>query len=132
MSAAVIRELLVERDLLMDVYRPTDESLEAPLPAVLLVHGGSYQIGGLRLPPYREAGAVHSSMEDWARLLSRLGYVCFVLDYRLIQREKRVQPADAGESPKISVGGMNGGAVPAGDGCDMGVGRQVPSRSCRL
>jgi hypothetical protein len=75
---------VVDRDLLIDVYTPTDESLTGPFPAVILVHGGSYQIGGLRAPPHKEAGAVHSRTEDWARLLTPLGYVCFVIDYRLV------------------------------------------------
>jgi len=36
----------VDRDLLMDVYKPVGQDLEGPFPAVILVHGGSYQIGG--------------------------------------------------------------------------------------
>ncbi len=75
---------VIDRDLLMDVYKPTDKSFKGARPAVILVHGGSYQIGGLRKPPYKEAGAVHSRMEDYARLLTPLGYVCFVIDYRLV------------------------------------------------
>jgi len=31
-----------DRDLSMDVYTPTDESLTGPFPAVILVHGGGY------------------------------------------------------------------------------------------
>ena len=36
-----------------------------------------------RQPLYREGGAVHSRMEDYARLLAPEGYVCFVVDYYL-------------------------------------------------
>lgn len=74
---------VVERDLLMDVYTPTDLSGKGQLPAVVLVHGGAFHRGGLRLPPFKEHGAVHSAMQDWARLLTPLGYVCFVIEYRL-------------------------------------------------
>lgn len=73
-----------ERDLLMDVYLPTDPSLNTKnKPAVVLVHGGAFHRGGLRQPNYREDGAVHSVMQDWARLLAPLGYACFVIEYRL-------------------------------------------------
>jgi acetyl esterase/lipase len=74
-----------ERDLLMDVYLPSDPSLNVEnKPAVVLVHGGAFHRGGLRQPNYREDGAVHSVMQDWARLLAPLGYACFVIEYRLI------------------------------------------------
>lgn len=75
---------VVRRDLLMDVYRPEGLNADRNLPAVVLVHGGAFHRGGLRQPPYKEAGAVHSRMEDYARLLAPLGYVCFVIEYRLI------------------------------------------------
>ena len=74
-----------ERDLLMDVYLPADPSLNTKnKPAVILVHGGAFHRGGLRQPNFKEAGAVHSVMQDWARLLAPLGYACFVIEYRLI------------------------------------------------
>lgn len=77
--------IVKERDLLMDVYLPTDPSLNTKnKPAVILVHGGAFHRGGLRQPNFREAGAVHSVMQDWARLLTPLGYACFVIEYRLI------------------------------------------------
>lgn len=72
-----------ERDLRLDVYTPSESHDDAQLPAVVLVHGGAFHRGGRRQPPYREAGAVHSRMEDYARLLTPLGYVCFVIEYRL-------------------------------------------------
>lgn len=82
-QAQVVRDgSVVERDLLLDVYRPAEPGPSA-LPAVVLVHGGAHHRGGRRQPPFREAGAVHSPMEDYARLLAPLGYVCFVIEYRL-------------------------------------------------
>jgi acetyl esterase/lipase len=72
------------RNLLIDVYQPVNKSIASPHPAVILVHGGAFHRGGLRHPPYKEMGAVHSRMEDYARMLAPLGYVCFVVDYRLI------------------------------------------------
>lgn len=72
-----------QRDLMVDVYMPSDKKYSSPRPAVILVHGGAYHRGGRRQPPYKEAGAVHSRMEDYARMLAPLGYVCFVVEYRL-------------------------------------------------
>ncbi len=74
---------VVQRDLKMDVYSPSDKGDGTAKPAVILVHGGAYHRGGRRQPPYKEAGAVHSRMEDYARLLAPLGYVSFVVEYRL-------------------------------------------------
>jgi acetyl esterase/lipase len=73
----------IERDLLLDVYTPVNEESETARPAIILVHGGGFQRGGLRQPPYREQGAVHGRMEDYARLLAPQGYVVFVIEYRL-------------------------------------------------
>ncbi len=73
----------LERALMLDVYTPNEVTDDLNRPAVILVHGGAYYRGGRRAPPYREAGAVHSRMEDYARLLTPLGYVCFVIEYRL-------------------------------------------------
>lgn len=81
-----------ERDLLMDVYSPSADNVDAtretsatpgPFPAVIYVHGGAHHRGGRRLDPFRLEAAVHSRPEDYARLLAPLGYVVFVIEYRL-------------------------------------------------
>jgi len=71
------------RDLLMDVYQPSGKENLQNKPAVILVHGGAFHRGGLRQSPYKEAGAVHSRVEDYARLLAPLGYTVFTIEYRL-------------------------------------------------
>jgi len=73
----------IQRDLMLDVYTPSEAGDGKARPAVILVHGGAHLRGGRRLPPYKEDGAVHSRMEDYARLLTPLGYVSFVIEYRL-------------------------------------------------
>jgi acetyl esterase/lipase len=70
------------RDLMMDVYSPTEVG-EKPWPAVVYVHGGAFHRGGRRKPPYKLGAAIHSSPEDWARLLVANGYKVFVIEYRL-------------------------------------------------
>ena len=72
----------VMRDLMMDVYTPTAAG-DGPWPAVVYVHGGAWHRGGRRNPPYKLGGAVHSTPEDWARLLAASGYKVFVIEYRL-------------------------------------------------
>lgn len=73
----------IMRDLLLDVYTPSAPENNKARPAVILIHGGGFQRGGLRQDPYKEEGAVHSRMEDYARLLAPLGYNVFVIEYRL-------------------------------------------------
>ena len=75
---------VIMRELKMDVYEPVDGSKLTPRPAVVLVHGGAWHRGGRRFPPYEQFGGVHSMMEDYARMLAPLGYVCFVIEYRLV------------------------------------------------
>ncbi len=70
------------RDLKMDVYTPTTAGT-GPWPAVVYIHGGAFHRGGRRNPVYKLGGAVHSSPEDWARLLAANGFKTFVLEYRL-------------------------------------------------
>jgi len=75
---------IVMRDLKMDVYEPVDENSNGLRPAVVLVHGGAWHRGGRRYPPYEHLGGIHSMMEGYARLLAPLGYVCFIIEYRLV------------------------------------------------
>ena len=88
-----------QRELMLDVYTPSDDTGDTRRPAVVLSHGGAHLRGGRRLPPFREAGAVHSRMEDYARLLAPLGYVCFVIEYRL-SPESPI-PANGLDTPKL-------------------------------
>jgi len=82
----------VERDLRMDVYYPDEANADfssdayranASRAAVIYFHGGAHHRGGRRQEPFRLEAAVHSRPEDYARLLAPLGYVVFVVEYRL-------------------------------------------------
>ena len=75
---------IVMHELKMDVYVPVDKNNEELRPAVVLVHGGAWHRGGRRYPPYEHLGGIHSMMEGYARLLAPLGYVCFIIEYRLV------------------------------------------------
>ena len=74
----------VIRELKMDIYEPAGDAKAGARPAVVLVHGGAWHRGGRRFTPYEQWGGVHSMMEGYAKLLAPMGYVCFVIEYRLV------------------------------------------------
>ena len=80
-----------DRNLLMDVYSPSDES-EGPRPAVILCFGGSFHRGGPDFV-FHEGGAQDTSMSTYCHTLAQLGYVCFAIEYRLAPEE----PTRSGE-----------------------------------
>ncbi len=95
-----------ERELRMDVYSPSASNADysssasasdGPHPAVIYVHGGAHHRGGRRVEPFRLEAAVHSRPEDYARLLAPLGYVVFVIEYRLATEnpEPELSPGEA-------------------------------------
>ena len=63
----------VLRPLLMDVYRP-DGTASTSRPAVVLVHGGGFERGSRK----------NDQLVALAQGLSNHGYVCFVINYRLM------------------------------------------------
>ncbi|CTQ56415.1 putative dienelactone hydrolase [Roseibium album] len=98
---------IVTRDLQLDVYSPSSENADytgslklndGPFPAVIYVHGGAHHRGGRRVEPFRLEAAVHSRPEDYARLLAPLGYVVFVVEYRLATEspEPDLEPGEEG------------------------------------
>ena len=102
-----------ERDLRMDVYSPSKENADytgkadrtdGPYPAVVYVHGGAHHRGGRRIEPFRLEAAVHSRPEDYARLLAPLGYVVFVVEYRLATEnpEPNLKPGEANLREDVS------------------------------
>lgn len=58
------------RELRADVFRPPGQ--DGPAPAVLLLHGGGWQIGD------------RSQLRGYGVLLGRAGYVCVASEYRLL------------------------------------------------
>jgi acetyl esterase/lipase len=58
-------------DLLLDVWRATDDGTRAPVPALLLVHGGAFVHGN------------RSEMPEWDRWFNDLGYTVFDIEYRV-------------------------------------------------
>lgn len=80
------RDGLSMRDLLFDVYRPVAGGRPlADRPAILLAFGGAFHRGSKGDERFSEDGAQDSSMAEYCRRLAREGYVCFSIDYRLVQ-----------------------------------------------
>ncbi len=71
----------VERDLWMDVFTPTQVSIE-PTPAIVMTHGGSFLQGNPR-DSYDVNGAQTTSMNGYCELFANQGYTCFAISYRL-------------------------------------------------
>lgn len=63
-----------DEDLILDVYQPAASA--APLPAVILIHGGAGSFGD------------RTDMVDNAQGLAAAGYVAFNIEYRLLQDGK--------------------------------------------
>lgn len=65
-----------KHQLKLDVYRPKSDALlkAAPLPAVVMIHGGGWREGS------------KADMGSFSIGLAQKDYVCFSVDYRLIDR----------------------------------------------
>lgn len=62
-----------DHELLLDAFVPTKDGT---YPAVLVVHGGGWRMGDRK------------QLRGYARSLTRLGCVCFAIDYRLAPKHK--------------------------------------------
>lgn len=71
----------INRDLWMDIYRPTGAET-GPRPAVILTFGGAFHRGSPRLT-FQSGGAQDTSMGNYCRRFAARGYTCFVIEYRL-------------------------------------------------
>jgi acetyl esterase/lipase len=68
------------KPLLLDVYEPGDQG-SANRPAVVLIHGGGWMAFD------------KSTMRGMGNFLARCGFVAFAVDYRLMQRNENLWPA---------------------------------------
>jgi predicted esterase/ketosteroid isomerase-like protein len=71
------------RDLKLDIYRPRDAG-DQPRPALILAFGGAFHRGSKSEEVF-EGEAASTSMAEYCREFARRGYVCFSIDYRLMQ-----------------------------------------------
>jgi acetyl esterase/lipase len=72
---------LAQKDLWMDVFLPDGKADEA-VPAVVMMHGGSFLRGHPR-EPYLIDGAQSTPMNEYCEQFAKQGYACFSISYRL-------------------------------------------------
>ncbi|MDE2364786.1 MAG: nuclear transport factor 2 family protein [Hyphomicrobiales bacterium] len=73
------------RDLKLDIYRP--RTSEAGLrPALILAFGGAFHRGSKSVEVF-EGENPSTAMAEYCREFARRGYICFSIDYRLMQED---------------------------------------------
>lgn len=72
------------RDLALDVYEPVGDG-RARRPALILAFGGAFHRGGKLDDVFVEDGHGNTPVSEYCREFARRGYVCFSIDYRLMQ-----------------------------------------------
>jgi dienelactone hydrolase len=73
------------RDLKLDIYRPraiTDQ----PRPALIMAFGGAFHRGSKGAEVF-EGENPNTAVSEYCREFARRGYVCFSIDYRLMQED---------------------------------------------
>jgi dienelactone hydrolase len=73
------------RALKLDIYRPRAGSAQ-PHPALILAFGGAFHRGSKGAEVF-EGENPSTSMAEYCREFARRGYVCFSIDYRLMQED---------------------------------------------
>jgi acetyl esterase/lipase/ketosteroid isomerase-like protein len=73
------------RDLKLDIYRPRTK--EAGLrPALILAFGGAFHRGSKSVEVF-ESESPSTAIAEYCREFARRGYICFSIDYRLMQED---------------------------------------------
>ena len=73
------------RELKLDIYRPRVEKSQ-PRPALILAFGGAFHRGSKGAEVF-EGENPSTPMAEYCREFARRGYVCFSIDYRLMQED---------------------------------------------
>lgn len=85
------------RPLKLDIYQPRDSNA-APRPALILAFGGAFHRGSKGAEVFEGENA-STAMAEYCREFARRGYVCFSIDYRLMQ-----EAPDPGVTPFLLSG----------------------------
>lgn len=86
------------RALLLDVYRPAGAATGLR-PALIMAFGGAFSRGSRRDDAVLEDGHRNTPVAEYCREFARRGYVCFSIDYRLMQERP-----DPGVTPTLPPG----------------------------
>jgi predicted esterase/ketosteroid isomerase-like protein len=71
------------RDLKLDIYRPR-AATDRPRPALIMAFGGAFHRGSKGAEVF-EGENPNTAVSEYCREFARRGYVCFSIDYRLMQ-----------------------------------------------
>lgn len=74
-----------QRELKLDIYRPRGVGPE-PRPALILAFGGAFHRGSKSEEVF-EGEAPSTAMAEYCREFARRGYICFSIEYRLMQED---------------------------------------------
>ncbi len=83
------------RDLTLDIYEPVGDGVDRR-PALILAFGGAFHRGSKKDDVVVEGEHRNTPISEYCREFARRGYVCFSIDYRLMQE----QP-DPGHTPTL-------------------------------
>jgi acetyl esterase/lipase len=84
-----------ERELLLDVYEPATRASE-PAPALVMAFGGAFHRGTREDDAFEVNGRTSTAIAEYCAEFARRGYVCFSIDYRLVQEDP-----DPGHTPAM-------------------------------
>lgn len=76
-----------DRDLLLDVYEPTDGIDDGQRPAIVFAFGGAFHRGSKEDDSFSIGERFNTSAADYARYWAEQGYVTFSIDYRLMPED---------------------------------------------
>jgi predicted esterase len=86
------------RDLLLDIYEPIGND-DSERPALILAFGGAFHRGSRVDDMVQEGEHRNTPISEYCHEFARRGYVCFSIDYRLMQ-----EAPDPGSTPTLPAG----------------------------
>jgi predicted esterase len=86
------------RPLLLDIYEPAEKTTGLR-PALIMAFGGAFHRGTRKNDIVEEGEHRNSAVAEYCREFARRGYICFSIDYRLMQ-----EAPDPGVTPTIPPG----------------------------
>ena len=87
----------VRRNLLLDIYRPLGLPSGVRSPALIMAFGGAFHRGSKDNDAFEVNGVTNTAIAEYCLEFAKRGYVCFSIDYRLIQEDP-----DPGHTVSIS------------------------------
>jgi dienelactone hydrolase len=83
------------RDLKLDMYQPVD-GRDVARPALIMAFGGAFHRGTRKTDVVEEGEHRNTPVSDYCNQFAQRGYVCFSIDYRLMQ-----EAPDPGDTPTL-------------------------------